>query len=600
MESSLSGATIRRSPGADAASGLALAFAILMLGACAGAPAPKSAPDEVSAQPPAAKAEPVAPSEPEPAPATEPKSMPEALAELYAGAENGEAAGSNEEEKKGGAGIAYPEPPDGKWLVDDQGRQYFVEEIPKIEGKYLRTGENQIRLLHGYVLDLDGETDDTFLVKIYKAEATPPKQEGPTPEQVAEVEASYRAETPIVRKLTFQPFDQGLPRQAQWRNGFDVADMNGDGHPDILHGPPRRGFASRPFIFLGDGAGGWRTWEEAVFPPAPYDYGDAEAADFNGDGKMDLALGVHLGGLAVLTGDGNGRFNRWDEGLKLVAAGAVAPDLFTSRTLGSTDWDGDGRPDLVAVSEGPRDPKAMETEGVQSLSGVAVFHNQGDGTWTEVERLGIAKDLFGDAVTVGDFDGDGRPDLAIGSNVMGVRELVFLNRPDGVQAVEAEAMRPLSLVWTVDSADFNGDGLSDLAVASTAYRSQAWWAAVDVLLARKGQDGAVSFERRTLAGGPDAPELRVFALGTGDVDGNGDADLVTATAEGVVSVYLGDGNGGFVREQQDLTEAAPGCRGYHVMLADLDGDGADEIVVGLAGEKCPEGGSLRVWKAIRK
>ena len=77
------------------------------------------------------------------------------------------------------------------------------------------------------------------------------------------------------------------------------------------------------------------------------------------------------------------------------------------------------------------------------------------------------------------------------------------------------------------------------------------------------------------------------------------------TGAGKSLVYLGDGKGGFTREQ-GAEVGETGCRGYHVELADLDGDGAAEVVAGFAGEgsellggeTCPAGGSLRAWKAV--
>src|SRR5688572_4078241 len=48
-----------------------------------------------------------------------------------------------------------PEPPDGKWLTDEKGRQYFLEEVPKVEGWYLWLNEQktQVRLWHGMIFD---------------------------------------------------------------------------------------------------------------------------------------------------------------------------------------------------------------------------------------------------------------------------------------------------------------------------------------------------------------------------------------------------------------------------------------------------------------
>src|SRR6185295_8854402 len=204
--------------------------------------------------------------------------------------------------------VKGPQPPDGKWLTDETGRQYFIETTPKIEGRYVRLSEKRIRTAWGVPLDLVKEDDKLFYFKVYKVEnvvRTAPV--GPTPQQIKEIADSYKSTTTESHSLTFSNFGKGLPTRGQWRNGFDIADMNGDGHPDIVHGPARKSL-SNPAIFLGDGKGNWRRWAEAKFPSFPFDYGDAKAADLNGDGHQDIVLAIHLNGLTALLGDGKGNF----------------------------------------------------------------------------------------------------------------------------------------------------------------------------------------------------------------------------------------------------------------------------------------------------
>jgi hypothetical protein len=103
-------------------------------------------------------------------------------------------------------------------------------------------------------------------------------------------------------------------------------------------------------IFLGDGKGSWLRWREAKFPSLAYDYGDVQAGDFNGDGHPDLALAVHLRGLIALLGDGKGGFRNASEGLDFALGGRTP---FSSTALRIVDWNGDGRPDILAFGEGP-------------------------------------------------------------------------------------------------------------------------------------------------------------------------------------------------------------------------------------------------------
>jgi len=226
---------------------------------------------------------------------------------------------------------------------------------------------------------------------------------------------------PAAADLALRPFDAGLPRAGQWRNGFDVGDMNGDGHADLVFPPPRKG-AGHPAMFLGDGKGGWRRWEAAAFP-AGLDYGDAAVADFDGDGHADVALAVHLRGIALLRGDGEGRFRAW-----AVPAAGEAPlaSRFAAGAIVAGDLDGDGRPDLVALGEGPRPPAGARAGGKDAVLagsyGVRALWNRGDGVWEE-RRVGDDAG-FGRSLAVGDFDGDGRRDVVTGSHRPGVRALL--------------------------------------------------------------------------------------------------------------------------------------------------------------------------------
>jgi len=499
------------------------------------------------------------------------------------------------------------EPPDGKWLVDDQGRQYFVVPVPRQEGLYrwLNDEHTKVRLPYGLSMDVVSYDDKTIYIKIYHLIDTPvpPPRLKRTPESLAKIAASYAFATPAAHRVTFAPFDNGLPTHGQWRNGFVIADMNGDGHPDIVHGVPRKG-GTKPVIFLGDGKGSWKRWA-TTFPAVPFDYGDVAVADLNGDGKLDLVVASHLRGITALLGDGKGNFTAWSQGIdfQVPGTGETKPG-FSSRSIQAFDWNGDGKPDILAAGEGPR-LAATREKGVgdafnRGARGFRVYLNQGNGTWT---AKGEDAEVFGDAVAAGDFNGDGRADFAMGSSVMGYRAIVGYGQPDGSwKRADLDAVRPDAVVSALVAADFDGDGRTDLAVGYLSYEQGIWRTGIDILYSRPGD----TWERRTLAN--EESRTGVFSLAVGDLDGDGARDLVALTGNGGSWIFLGDGKGWFVREDSTpVTAGDSECRGYHVALADLDGDGKDELVASFAGEgvsptgvpQCASGGSLRVWKAVK-
>jgi hypothetical protein len=506
-----------------------------------------------------------------------------------------------------------PQPPDGTWLRDARGAEYYVDRLPRHVGLGYRkvvegdATDDRYTSPWGATIHVVRMDDDWVYYKVFRTDHIPPRRPAKAVvEELAQVEPSYRSETGTSSRLAFQPFDAGLPRAGQWRQGFALADMDGDGHLDIVHAPPRKGPAG-PVVFLGDGRGNWRPWEAARFPEIRYDYGSAAVADFDGDGRPDIALGMHLLGVTVIVQRRPARFEPWSQGLEVAGAGPGGATGYTSRRIVAVDWNGDGRPDILAIGEGPhvRPGPATKPAGHESY-GLVVYLNRGDGTWQRQDQGTGPDQAFGDSLAVVDLDGDGRLDVLTGSSQAGRRDIVHLaDGRGGWRSAEVAGLRPRAYVHAARAADLDGDARPDLAVAFRSYEAGRWWTGVDLFLARDGG----GWQRRVLFA--ESGARGVWALAAGDLDGDGAADLVGLAGDGEVLVFRGDGRGGFARETAPVHARVPGCRGYHVELADLDRDGRAEIVAGFAGAPggglpgvlartgCPAQGSLRAWKAVR-
>jgi hypothetical protein len=386
-------------------------------------------------------------------------------------------------------------------------------------------------------------------------------------------------------------FGQGLPHSGQWRNGFALADLNGDGQLDLVHGPPRKSAPLLPVILLGDGKGTFHPWTEARFPPLPFDYGDIAVADLNSDGHPDLALGMHLRGLAALTGDGHGGFTPWNEGLPLTgAAGAPGVPPFSSRAIALADWNGDQALDLIALSDGPGTP------GAAASAGLRIYVNSA-GKWQPLASPSSGDQLFGDSLAVGDVNADGHADVLHASNVMGSTDVLKLGNPTGWSSAPLPGLEANALIRGVTLADFDHDGRADPVVAFTSRVDGAWQTGIDLFLSRP--DG---FEKHRILVEPGRRES--YALTASDFDHDGALDLAASRTDGSVQLFVGDKAGRLVKDAE-LTAPAwrSGCAGYHLQAADLNGDGRPELVASFAGEsdalaasaECSNGGGLQAW-----
>lgn len=478
------------------------------------------------------------------------------------------------------------------WLTDAEGRQYREERLPLTQAR--RLGPDLVRTLWGVSLDIVREDDQFYYYKLYRDTS----DQIPTRLRAAnrEIPGTKTAPVPQSRGWKLRAFDSGLPTSGMWRDGFDVADMNGDGQLDIVAPPPRKTLQS-PAIFLGSGNGRWRLWREAAFPRIGFDYGTVAIGDFNSDGHRDLALGIHLKGIVTLLGNGQGVFSEPGGGTDTATSGTSDPKAFLSRSVVIIDWNRDGRPDIAALGEGGMRGAAHDSVRPQG-SGIAIFLNAGGSRWRR--QAGEAGSVFGTNLAAGDFNADGHHDLVMASSVMGRRDLVAMGREDGSWTVsELSGLPEQSFVRAVAAADFNRDGLDDIAAAWLSFAGGSWRHGLDIFFAAPtgmwGQHVPLLSER-----GRDA----LNGVASGDLDGDGLADLTGVSEDGRVMVWRNRSDANFVREKAADARSVGNCRGSAIRIVDLDQDGKGELV-GMFGQEptmgpngCPRGGAMRVWKVL--
>ena len=380
--------------------------------------------------------------------------------------------------------------------------------------------------------------------------------------------------------------------------------------------------------------------------PGSPDHRGTPAADYDGDGFQDLAVGVpyeNLEGADVagavnvlygtstgLTAEGNQLWHQDSPGI----LGEVETGDSFGTVLAPADFDGDGFSDLAITI---RD----EDVGEEILAGaVAVLYGSAGGLTAEGNQLwtrdspGVKGEAsiaegFGFSLAAGDFNADGYADLAAGTPWDHVNGELYAGSLNVLYGSASGLTAEGDQLWTQDSSgvedvaeeddgfasfltsgDFNGDGLSDLAVGvgheGLDHIEHA--GAVNVLfgstagLSPAGDQFWHQDSPGILGEADHDEDFGWFSLSSGDFDGDGFGDLAVGlfgeevggdAFAGAVNVFYGSSAGLSSEGNQLWNQDSPGVEsdadiverfGYDLAAGDFDGDGFADLGIGVYGE----------------
>ena len=328
--------------------------------------------------------------------------------------------------------------------------------------------------------------------------------------------------------------------------GMVAADFNRDGEIDLATVSGRTGVVS---IYTGTGSFTFfhiANYTTSVTSSSVGFASSIVAADFNGDGILDLAVANgNSKEVAIFQGAGNAAFTQ--------AADITTTDVAVA-AVAVADFDRDGKPDLLVTTE-----RCDSGRGGGCNFVITVYAGEGNGTFIQQGANFVG---FGGQPAILDLNGDGIPDIA--NPVLFAEVDVSITDPQRPLTPNFSGSFPTGLGTTsLAVADFNGDGFPDIATANSRDDT--------VTILFSDGHGKLHSHLRT--------PLNFFSEGPvvpADLNGDGVIDLVFPVADSPgVWIALGRGDGTFADPQQTQGDFHP----EQIVVADVNGDGIPDLVL---------------------
>ena len=317
-------------------------------------------------------------------------------------------------------------------------------------------------------------------------------------------------------------------------SAYLTGDFNGDGHADMLV----VGHASLNTI-LDDGTAPFAKPVVTSINSTPSSFGAAAAADVNGDGRTDVVeFDATSHSITVFFGNVDGTFT----------PGPITPASVDAAVIAAGDFNGDHKIDVVLAT----------TDPALTSNTLTTYLGNGSGNFTSGSTTVAGYPVSWMAPA--DLNGDGKTDMIL---VSPQATSIWMSKGDGTFTAGARFASS-----NVACGDFNHDGKIDLALAADHN--------VDIYLGNG--DGTATKSGTYIVGS--VGSTTKDAIKGGDVDGDGNLDLVVAsTFDGTISVIRGKADGTFQQPTRDFIGdyATP-----QVFLSDYDRDGKLDLLMSVS------------------